>query len=101
MREAYVYIMSNRAHRIYVGSTVDLPARVAEHKRKKYPHAFTAHYNFYRLVWFEVVTDLDHARRREMQIKRWTRVKKVALVQAKNRWWRDLSATWTDLLRAD
>ena len=99
MRCAYVYIMSNRNHRIYVGSTVDLPLRVAQHKLKVYPASFTARYNFYRLVWFEAVEDWSAAERREAQIKRWTRARKVALIQAANPNWRDLSASWDDWLQ--
>ena len=91
--------MSNRAHRIYVGSTTNLPLRVTQHKLKLHPSAFTARYNFYRLVWYETVDDLQAARLRELEIKGWLRAKKVALIQSKNPNWVDLSATWTDLLQ--
>jgi putative endonuclease len=101
MTGAFVYIMSNRTHRIYVGSTTNLPARVAQHKRKRYPNSFTARYHFYRLVWFEAAANPAAAEAREKQIKGWTRAKKVALIQAENRNWRDLSASWTELLMAE
>jgi putative endonuclease len=101
MRGAYVYIMSNRKHRIYVGATTKLPSRVAEHKLKRYPSGFTARYNFDRLVWFEALPDFKAAELREQQIKGWTRAKKVALIQAENPNWLDLSESWTDLLRAE
>jgi putative endonuclease len=93
VRCAYVYVMSNRNHRIYVGSTTNLSARVAQHKRKFHPGAFTSRYNFYRLVWFEAAVDREAAERREAEIKGWTRAKKVALIQGTNPNWRDLSAT--------
>ena len=98
MRGAYVYIMSNKSHRIYVGATTDLPGRVAEHRLKRYPSAFTARYKYDRLVWCEFAADFSAALLREKQIKGWTRAKKVALIQEKNSDWRDLSASWTELL---
>lgn len=101
MRAAYVYIMSNKSHRLYVGATTDLTRRVVQHKQKLYPNGFTARYNFDRLVWFEVVADYDAAIKRERAIKRWVRSRKVALIQEKNPNWLDISATWTDLLQAE
>jgi putative endonuclease len=99
MRCAYVYMMSNRNHRIYVGCAVDLPLRVAQHKLKAYPESFTARYHFYRLVWFETVENMPAAERREAQIKGWTRAKKVALIQAANPNWKDLGADWNQWLQ--
>ncbi|HEX7422136.1 MAG TPA: GIY-YIG nuclease family protein [Thermoanaerobaculia bacterium] len=101
MRGAYVYIMSNKSHRIYVGSTTNLPTRVAEHRMKRYPSGFTARYKFDRLVWFDAAAAFDAALLREKQIKGWTRAKKVALIQENNADWRDLSASWTELLRIE
>ncbi|MGZ7032164.1 MAG: GIY-YIG nuclease family protein, partial [Thermoanaerobaculia bacterium] len=83
--------MSNRNHRIYVGATTDLVGRVRQHKEKTFPNAFTARYNFYRLVYFEALPTYEAALRREKQVKRWTRAKRVALIESKNPWWHDLS----------
>ena len=88
----YVYIMSNKSHRLYVGATTDLISRVNQHKTKEYPSSFTARYNFDRLVWFEVVSDEETAFKREKTLKKWPREAKVALIQAKNPNWLDLSA---------
>ena len=96
--EAYVYMMSNKSHALYVGSTASLPRRVAEHKTKRYPSSYAARYTFDRLVWYEAVANLDAAREREQHIKGWTRRRKVALIQESNPNWLDLSVTWTDLL---
>lgn len=65
----YVYIVSNKTHRLYVGCTIDLLRRFHEHKTKFYPTAFTARYNFDRLVWFEMVDGLAAAEERERKIK--------------------------------
>lgn len=52
-RGAFVYIISNKSHTLYSGCTVNLVERVREHKDKRFPSAFTARYNFDRLVYFE------------------------------------------------
>ena len=97
----YVYIMSNRTHRLYVGETVDLMRRTVQHRNRTYPAAHTARYTFNRLVYFEIVESRRVALLREAQIKRWRREKKVALIQRMNPNWRDLAVTWEDVLRCD
>ncbi len=94
---AYVYIMSNKSHTLYVGSTVDLLARVREHKEQRIEKAFTARYHFTRLVYFEVLPSVADAEAREFAIKGWTRAKKVALIQAMNPNWLDLAPRLSDL----
>lgn len=91
MRPAYVYIMSNKSHTLYIGSTTDLETRVNQHKSKQNPEGFTARYHCDRLVWFEVVADEATARERERKMKKWPRAQKVALIQEKNPNWLDLT----------
>jgi putative endonuclease len=97
----YVYILSNRTHRLYVGSTDDLIRRYREHVERRKPKAFTARYTYNRLVYYEVSPSKAHALKRERQIKAWTRAKKVALIQGMNPNWYDLSRKWHRFLRAD
>jgi putative endonuclease len=99
MRDSYVYIMSNKSHRLYVGATTDLVNRVREHKQGSYPNGFTARYKFDRLVHFETVDSYAAALARERYLKGLVRVKKVALIQRDNPKWLDLSANFDDLLR--
>jgi len=94
---ACVYIVSNQSHRLYVGSTVELLDRVRQHKNKRFKASFTARYHFNRLVYFEILPDIEAAKSREKQIKGWTRAKKVALIQAVNPNWLDLTAKLSDL----
>ena len=89
--EYYVYIMANRSGTIYVGVTNNLPRRLYEHKHHLVP-GFTDRYNVDRLVYYETTPDVRAAIAREKQIKRWRREKKVALIESKNRDWKDLSA---------
>jgi putative endonuclease len=97
---AFVYIISNKSHTLYTGCTVDLLARVREHKEKRFKDHFTARYNFDRLVYYEWLPTEKEGAAREKQIKAWTRAKRVALIQVRNPKWLDLSATFADLLMA-
>jgi putative endonuclease len=94
---AYLYIMSNQSHTLYVGSTVDLLDRVRDHKERRSRRSFTARYHFNRLVYFEVLVDIEKARGRETEIKGWTRARKVALIQSVNPNWLDLTGRLSDL----
>ena len=95
MRQFYVYIMTNHSRTLYTGMTNDLLRRVAEHKQKLIP-GFTARYNITRLVYYEETPDVRSAIAREKQIKGWVRAKKVALIEAANPQWRDLSEEWDE-----
>jgi len=90
----YVYIMTNPSHTVlYVGVTNNLKRRVHEHKHKLV-EGFTSKYNVTYLVYDEETSDVRAAIAREKQIKGWVRARKVALIEASNPAWRDLSADW-------
>ena len=89
-REDYVYILASRSRRLYVGVTNDLVKRIYQHKAKLV-EGFTKQYNIDRLVYFEQTTDVLSAIAREKQIKGWLREKKVALIEAQNPTWEDLT----------
>ena len=78
---------------LYTGVTNDLVRRVSEHRDGLLP-GFTRDYNVKMLVWYEPHDDVEEAIRREKRIKRWRRVWKLAMVEARNPQWRDL---WPDL----
>jgi len=61
-----------------------------EYKHKLVP-GFTKKYNLTMLVFFEEALDVLAALAREKEIKGWTRDKKLALIEANNPTWRDLS----------
>ncbi len=94
-RQYYVYIMTNRSKTIYTGVTNDLVRRVYEHKHKLVP-GFTQKYNTTRLVYYESCSDVLSAIAQEKRIKGWLRSKKVALIEAANPMWEDLSNGWYD-----
>jgi putative endonuclease len=68
MKQYFVYIMSNKSRRLYVGITSRLFARVFEHKNKVLP-GFTARYQFDMLVYYEEYSEVVSAIAREKEIK--------------------------------
>lgn len=87
----HVYILTNWNHRVmYVGSTKDLVRRVKQHKSGN-GAVFTRKYAVDRLVYFEKVSGMKNALRREKQLKRWKRSWKDELVESVNPDWNDLS----------
>jgi putative endonuclease len=93
MKNYYIYIMSNRSGTLYVGMTNDIKKRVYQHKNHLI-QGFTDKYNIDRLLCVETTSDPISAIRREKQIKRWRRGKKIALVESQNPGRKDLSANW-------
>jgi putative endonuclease len=85
--------MASVSRVIYVGVTNDLERRVWEHKTKA-ADSFTKKYNCMKLVWIEEFCEIRDAIACEKQIKGWLRVRKVALIEEKNRYWKDLSEGW-------
>ena len=92
-RGGYVYILSSRSRRLYVGVTNNLERRLYKHKQKLVP-GFTKRYNIDRLVYFEQSDDMMSVIIREKQIKGWLRQKKLDLIASTNPIWENLSANW-------
>lgn len=93
MREdpsGYVYIIASKSGVIYIGSTTDLESRVYEHKNGLLGK-FTKKYRCHRLVYYEELEDIEDARLREIEMKKWRREKKVNLINELNPSWSDLS----------
>ncbi len=90
-----VYIMSNERNTVlYTGITSDLTNRIAEHRLKVHPSAFTARYNASKLVYYETTPNIAAAIAREKQIKAGSRAKKVALIEGMNPEWTNLAEGW-------
>jgi putative endonuclease len=96
----FAYIMASRSCTLYIGVTGDLHKRVFEHKWRE-QDGFTARYNCDRLVWFELFQDVAKAIAREKELKGWLRRRKIALIEASNAGWVDLSRDWYDVEPAD
>jgi putative endonuclease len=89
----FTYIVASRSRTLYVGVTGNLKNRIFEHKRKLH-EGFSARYNCDRLIWFERFSEIGDAIVREKQLKRGGRAKKVAVIEANNPTWVDLSEGW-------
>ena len=90
MKAGYVYIMaSSRNGTLYIGVTSDLVKRVWEHRNGLVP-GFTRENNCKLLVWYEVHDDLNEARLRELQMKKWKRIWKLSEIERINSSWDDL-----------
>jgi len=93
MRSYYVYIMASLSRTLYTGVTNDLERRVWEHKHGQWP-AFTSRYRIHRLVYLDTFHSVHEALEQEKRIKGWRRARKIALIEASNPKWDDLSARW-------
>ncbi|MBP0614361.1 GIY-YIG nuclease family protein [Jiella mangrovi] len=86
----YVYVMaSQRNGTLYIGVTSDLSRRVHEHKTEA-TKGFTSRYGCKRLVWYEEHFDIRDAIAREKALKKWSRARKMVLIEAMNPGWEEL-----------
>ncbi|MFC1225730.1 GIY-YIG nuclease family protein [Pedobacter sp. BG31] len=85
----FIYILTNKNKTVvYTGVTNDLAVRLRQHKEnEENKFAFTKKYNCYYLVYFERFEHIEYAIEREKEIKGWTRAKKNALIELKNKNW--------------
>lgn len=89
----WVYILaSKRNGTLYVGMTNDISRRVWEHREGLVP-GFTKRYGVKTLVYYEAYEDVNVAIHREKRLKKWKRQWKMDLIQSRNLYWDDLTAT--------
>ena len=90
----FVYMLCSSSRRaLYTGVTNSAMIRKLQHLRSD-ESTFAGRYKTYRLVYYEIYSDVRKAIQREKEIKGWTRAKKNALVNSINPQWRDLSEDW-------
>jgi putative endonuclease len=92
-RVYYTYIVASRSRTLYIGITSGIEVRVRQHREGRFD-GFSKVYRCTRLVWFERYVQVQDAIAREKQLKGWSRVKKIALIEQSNPTWEDLSAGW-------
>ena len=73
-----LYIIECRTDELYIGIAEDVNKRVEEHNRGQ-ACRYTKFRNPVRLIHFEFCGDYTSARKREREVKRFSRVKKLAL----------------------
>ena len=90
MKTYFVYILaSKRNGTLYTGVTSDLVQRVYQHKNKVMK-GFTSKYAVGMLVYYEAISDVNEAIRREKNIQAWKRAWKLRLIEEYNPDWNDL-----------
>jgi len=90
MQEYYTYILaSGRNGTLYVGMTNNLAKRTLRHKNRR-ANQFTAEYDVNKLVYYEKHQNMEDARYREKQVKKWNRRWKIRLIEQFNPTWEDL-----------
>ncbi|HEX5259803.1 MAG TPA: GIY-YIG nuclease family protein [Sphingomicrobium sp.] len=93
MKPGYVYIMASaRNGTLYIGVTSNLVKRAWEHRNSVVP-GFTRRYKCKLLVWYAAYDDLQEARYRELQMKKWKRLWKLREIAEMNPEWDDLYPT--------
>jgi len=81
--KAWMYILECSDGSFYTGSTIDLERRLwqhqngegANHTKKRLP---------VKLIYFEEYDRIDVAFYREKQVQKWSRAKKIALIEGKS-----------------
>jgi putative endonuclease len=90
MKPGFVYLMASRLNgTLYLGVTSNLIQRAYQH-RESLGDGFSKEHGCKLLVWFEAHDDLQDARLRELQIKKWKREWKLRLIERENPDWLDL-----------
>lgn len=91
MGGGFVYVMTNRpAGVLYIGVTTDLVRRIHQH-RSGQGSSFCRRYGLDCLVLVEEYPTIEEAIIREKRLKKWERAWKIALIDAANPGWQDLS----------
>jgi len=78
----FAYILRTSANTLYIGQTNDLKRRIKEHKNNKSKSAkYIRYFSSFNLVYSEEYQTRKEAMQREIQLKRWMRSKKEALIK--------------------
>ena len=83
---------NHRRGQTYLGVTSDLVQRAWQH-RNRVVEGHSKKKGCTILVWYEHHEDLQDARAREYQMKKWKRAWKLRLIEESNPDWRDLYET--------
>ncbi len=76
----WVYILRCADDSYYTGHTDNLDQRISEHQTGSYP-GYTSSRLPVKLVWSQECTTREEALTAELQIKRWSRKKKEAMMR--------------------
>lgn len=74
----YVYMIKNRSGKLYIGVSKNPEQRVKEHNSRR--GSIYTESGWFTIVFLEQYQILSGARKREIQLKKWRREKKDALI---------------------
>ena len=80
MKQSFVYILECSDNSYYTGVTSNLSQRIFRHEISFYPECYTSSRLPVKLVYYCEFTDINIAIDFEKKIKKWSRVKKQALI---------------------
>lgn len=78
----FTYILECSDKTLYVGCTNNLERRLEQHNNSKWGAHYTKIRRPVKLLYSETFGTLKEARRREIEIKGWTRAEKEALISS-------------------
>jgi putative endonuclease len=89
-RSYHVYVMTNKKNgTLYIGVTNNLHRRVFEHRQVD-PSTFAGKYGLTKLIYAVEFSEVTEAISWEKIIKRWTRARKLELIEASNPDWSEV-----------
>ncbi len=80
MQQSYVYILQCSDGTFYTGVTSNLTQRIHQHEVGFYPNSYTHKRRPVQLAFYCEFSDINLAIEKEKQIKKWTKAKKLALI---------------------
>jgi putative endonuclease len=93
MGKCYTYILTNSRNTVfYIGVTTNLKKRIWEHKNKLVD-GFTKRYNINKLVKYNTHLTITDAIEYEKSMKKWSRKKKISMIEDSNKFYQDLYNT--------
>ncbi|OGM08524.1 hypothetical protein A2Z67_02220 [Candidatus Woesebacteria bacterium RBG_13_36_22] len=78
----FIYILRTSSNTLYIGQTNNLEKRLEEHKSKTAKSAkYIRYFPSFKLVYSEKYPTRKEAVQREIQLKKWSKTKKEALIK--------------------
>lgn len=93
-RTFYVYILASESRELYIGVTKNLARRLGQHREGSDPYRYVFRHQTTRLVLVETAGEARAAIERETELRGWTRLRKLALIERANPEWKDLAVAW-------
>lgn len=80
----FVYMIKSLSNKLYIGITENPDNRLLTHNSKRGAN-FTKYLSDFKIVFLEKYGTLTDARQREVQLKKWSRIKKEFLIEKYSR----------------